>query len=148
MPVPGSVGQAVLKLEHSGARQCDLHALEISHGLVAAAVDVLLAHDQHLVAVARPRIAIAADDADGDVARHRVEECRAGGTGRDVDVAGAERRDHLAAAVEDSAFRLESFLGEIALLHRNEDGEVARRIRDRDVDLVGGEGRTDATCDA
>ena len=99
---------------------------------------MLLAHDQHLMAIARPGVAIAAGDLDLDAARHRVEQGGAGRACGHVDFARTQRRDHLAAGVEDDAVHIQPFLGEIALLDGDEDGEIAGGVGDGDIDLVGG----------
>ena len=122
------------------ARQRDLHALEIGHCFIAAAVHELLANDEDLVAIARRRVAVAADDLDANAARHRVVKGRVGRAGGDIDVAGAERRHHLAAGIENGWVGLDAFFRKIAALHGDQNGEIGRRVGDRDVDLVGGAG--------
>ena len=98
-----------------GRADRDLAALEIGDRFVLAAVDQVLAHHQGRIAVARPHRALGGDDLERDAARRRVVEPGRHGAAADIELAGAERRDHLGGRVEPHHLDRDALVAEEAL---------------------------------
>src|SRR5205823_12139659 len=81
-----------------------------------AAVDQVLAHHPGQVTVARPGVVPVGDEADRQAAAQRIEQGRAGVDIRHVDLAGRERRDHLAGALKGYDLDVDSQLAVVTAL--------------------------------
>ena len=126
------------RLVHGGVRagarrgERDLHALEIGERAIAAAHHQILAHEQDVVAVARRRRGRVGDDREMDAARIGAEEPGRRRARADIELARAERRDHLRGGIERDEAGREPLVAEIALLVGDEDADVAARVGNAD----------------
>ena len=82
-------------------------------------------------------MAAVGDDAKLHAAQERVPEPDRERAGADVELAGAERRDHLGAGVEHDEVDVQALALEVALVLRDVERRVAGRAAGADHDLVG-----------
>src|SRR5581483_3438959 len=139
------------------ARLGDLGALEVGEGLELAAIDQFLAHQQRDISVAGQVRALVGDDLEADPARLGIVEPGRGGGGGNVDLAGAERGDHVRPGLHVDQRDLEPLVLPIPFVVADEERRVADHQRAADLDLVeiGGaagaradrRNRTDAACE-
>jgi len=101
-----------------------------------AAVDQVLAHHDGLEAMLGRVLRLVGDDPQSHVALDRIVERRRGRAARDVELAGAERRHHLGGGIEADEIDVETLGLEVAALVGNEEGHVARRIGQADIELL------------
>ena len=113
-------------------------ALQIGEALEGAAVDQVLADEDALIIVAGRGVALIGDDAYADLLRDRVVEADGERAAADIDLAGAQGRNLLGAAVEHDHVWLDAgFLEEAAIVGEPKGG-VRRGAAEADRDLVGG----------
>src|SRR5438552_8163952 len=99
-----------------GSRSPDsnLHAFEVGERLVAAAVDVVLAHHQRGKAVAWLDGGLVGHDFHENAAPDGIIEAGRHRSAADFELAGAERRDHLCRRIETDERYLQALLAKEA----------------------------------
>jgi hypothetical protein len=102
-----------------------LHALEVLELLVAAALHMILAHENLSRAIAARGGRLVRHDLDPDAAGHGIVEPGGGGARSRLDLAGTERGHHVRGRAEVRHFYLDAFSLEEALLLRDIDRRVA-----------------------
>jgi hypothetical protein len=108
--------------------------LQVGEGFEGAAVDEVFAYHECLVIVAVDAHALVGDNAKLDSAVDRIVKTRRGRAATSVEVAGAERQNHLGTGIKIGEFGLEAFRFQVAPLLGDIKGDVRAQVDDADLD--------------